>query len=114
LLWPRFRTSNRSFSSRHARWSHASAPPSWSPPRKRRERSSKTTEELLDDFTTARLGLSGGRRALIQQAAHRGPRSEKGDDEQRDRYETTQAHGIAEDQVDQFEDNELAAGRDHP
>src|SRR3954447_20774791 len=58
--------------------------------------------------------LSGRGRRVIQEAPYRGPGCEEGDDEQRHRYEAAEAHSIAAHETDQFEHEELAAGRDHP
>jgi hypothetical protein len=60
---------------------------------------------LLARFTRVRV---------VEETPKRGPRREEGDDEQRHRYEASEAHRIAEDEVDQFQHDELAAGRDHP
>jgi hypothetical protein len=41
----------------------------------------------------------------------RAPEGEEGDNEQCHRYEAAEAHRITEDEVDQFEHDELAVGR---
>lgn len=81
----------------------------------RRTISIRTRRRVGDrSFGIATSLRSGCRRGVRKQAPYCGTGHEEGDDEQRHRDEAAEAHGIAEDDVDQFEHDELATGRDHP
>ena len=64
----------------------------------------------------ARSALSASERgrSVVQESPYGCPRCQEGEDQQRHRYETSEAHSVTEDEVHQLENDELAADSHHP